>query len=141
MLFIKFYAATILLDISPETVSLSHGNPDIDAGADHQRAYIHAVMQFCQLVVNDYDLVLSSMRNYMKDGFSCKVRRALDNETSGANLVFEATVPRAKLVSLQCCYSGGTLREELEKRLVTQNIKNALAVDELTITLDIRNAS
>lgn len=111
-----------------------------DAAAD-EFAYIHAVMQFCQLVVNDYDLVLSSMRNYMKDSFSCRVRRALEDEASGSNLVFEMTIPRSKLVSLQCYHSGGSLREELQKRLVTQNIKNALKVDELTITLDIRSAS
>ncbi len=131
-----------MLDISLETVSLSHGHSGSDVAAnDQQFAYIQAIMQFCHLVQNDYDLVLSSLRNYMKDSFSCRVRRALEDQTSGANLVFEMTVPRSKLVSLQCYHSGGSLREELQKRLVTQNIKNALGVDELTITLDIRSAS
>lgn len=136
--------------MSIETVSLRRGSngtsgagedePD-DESAAEKYAYVGVVLEFCRLVLNDYDLVLTNLRKYLHETFSCRIKRVLDDGTSGGNLLFEIHVPRAKLVSLQIAQTGGALRDELQKRLVTNNIRAALGVDELTVSPDIRSAS
>ena len=134
---------SVTLDTTPSLgdVTTSGDGDDLEerVSAAQRLAYIGAVRDFRRLVLADFDLVLTAVRDDLTRNYGCRAVRVGDGD--GVVRLELVQPPRSKLVALQCDHSSGHLCRQLQRQLVTDAVVDRLGVGGLTLAVDVETRS
>ena len=126
------FTAKIQLEITVQSITFT---PEEQASTTQEAMYLRTMLHFYCLVENDFDAVLTCVKTSIAETYDC-VNMSLHVEGS---LLFTLTMPRGKLVSLQCDQSSGQLEEMIDSCIITRDLLHELRVSHVQLSTEVMN--
>lgn len=125
-------AVQVYVDVSVQSIDFSRM---IEGPEEMAQTYVQAMLGFVQLVVQDYAGALSQAEQGLYESYGCTSARV--NGQANGGLRFRLSLPRSRLVSLQCEQSSGQLAKDLQQWLTIPGLLKQIGAQEITLATEI----
>lgn len=108
---------------------------DTSSEQARQATYLDTMHGWTEMVAADYDAMWTRTKEGLAKSYGCYVTQL---DTTGLVLTAKAQCASRSLVSLECAQQTGQLTENVQRHLVTESVKTALGISDLTIITELR---